>query len=492
MLLFLPLLLFALLISFPVHPIFAANGWDKVIFRYIGMVVHEGGAPYKDAFDHKPPLIYFFNALTFDLDGSNAWLAETILLAIAAFILWKTAVQRRWPLPYLFGIYLISLQRTSDFFSNGGLTRGLDAIFISIVLCIYLKKPKYQYLYWGILTAIVFFFQQNDAVALAVPYLFSLFRNKTQPKQIIKNISITIFGFFLITVPICIWFILKGAWQDFVNCAFLVNTNVYAFHVTVVKLIFMIKDTLSMHYFQTWILITAGLLIGISKTISLKQIMKEELIPLFIGLLTQVAFLNITGVVYLHYFLPLVVWLLIISGEMLRLYKFNFLTEKHQQAFMIVLTLAVLYCLPNKNIGHQIQLGTTAIKRYLKGDTTPLVVSNNLRERIEPLRRQKGSFYVFGDVPALNLNTYFQIIAPTKWCYVFFWNQVDLRIWDPQYVKFKSILSDLDHYSTKYVLDFTNTNKFNDLELQRIWQEYRDQKYKFIEDSDGGKLYQRI
>ncbi len=34
---------------------------DKEVFRYGGWVLSKGGVPYRDFFDHKPPLIYFLN-----------------------------------------------------------------------------------------------------------------------------------------------------------------------------------------------------------------------------------------------------------------------------------------------------------------------------------------------------------------------------------------------------------------------------------------------
>ena len=33
--------------------------FDVEVFRYVGMCITKGYVPYKDAFDHKPPLIYF-------------------------------------------------------------------------------------------------------------------------------------------------------------------------------------------------------------------------------------------------------------------------------------------------------------------------------------------------------------------------------------------------------------------------------------------------
>jgi len=51
------------LLSFLFSPHFALFFNDKEISKYAGLVIFKGGVPYRDAFDHKPPLIYFLNAL---------------------------------------------------------------------------------------------------------------------------------------------------------------------------------------------------------------------------------------------------------------------------------------------------------------------------------------------------------------------------------------------------------------------------------------------
>lgn len=37
------------------------SGPDSSVFKYMALVISKGGMPYKDAFDHKGPLLYIIN-----------------------------------------------------------------------------------------------------------------------------------------------------------------------------------------------------------------------------------------------------------------------------------------------------------------------------------------------------------------------------------------------------------------------------------------------
>ena len=59
---------------------------DKEIFKNAGFVIFRGRVLTRDVFDHKPPLIYFLNALGCD-NSWITWFLDTIffLLAIVLF-----------------------------------------------------------------------------------------------------------------------------------------------------------------------------------------------------------------------------------------------------------------------------------------------------------------------------------------------------------------------------------------------------------------------
>ena len=67
-------------------------GSDQGIFSWIGDVIHQGGMPYRDAWDIKGPLAYYLYALAQWLFGKNLW---GIRLLNLAFLAASTAVLGR-------------------------------------------------------------------------------------------------------------------------------------------------------------------------------------------------------------------------------------------------------------------------------------------------------------------------------------------------------------------------------------------------------------
>src|ERR1700733_2759921 len=59
---------------------------DKEIFKYAGLVIYKGGVPYRDFFDHKPPLIYFVNAFNWYLNAWIPWLLDTFLILFSTLL----------------------------------------------------------------------------------------------------------------------------------------------------------------------------------------------------------------------------------------------------------------------------------------------------------------------------------------------------------------------------------------------------------------------
>ena len=77
--------IFAFLLSLYIGPFEVKCNYDSEVFRYIGMVIANGGVPYRDAFDHKPPMIYFLAALVNHWDPLGHWLSEVTFLTVSAF-----------------------------------------------------------------------------------------------------------------------------------------------------------------------------------------------------------------------------------------------------------------------------------------------------------------------------------------------------------------------------------------------------------------------
>ncbi len=57
----------------PMSPALLNPYEDSGAYAYVGQVIYHGGVPYRDAWDHKPPLTFYLDALSFAVGGENRW-----------------------------------------------------------------------------------------------------------------------------------------------------------------------------------------------------------------------------------------------------------------------------------------------------------------------------------------------------------------------------------------------------------------------------------
>src|SRR5574341_367906 len=65
---------------------------DSGVFLYIGWRLISGDIPYKDVWDHKPPLIYFVDALGLSLTPDSqwgVWLLQFIFIFLTFFLIYR-------------------------------------------------------------------------------------------------------------------------------------------------------------------------------------------------------------------------------------------------------------------------------------------------------------------------------------------------------------------------------------------------------------------
>lgn len=169
------LILLALTVLVQASPGTRIPGRDYGFYVYIGDQIVHGKLPYRDAWESKPPAIFYVNAIGLWLGrGSRwgVWIIELIaLLAAATFSF--TTIRKLWGIwPALAGLtlWLIGLDLTLQ---GGNLTEEypLALHFLSIVLFIKLIEMPKHTLYnilLGLAFGISFLFRPNNAVFEAV------------------------------------------------------------------------------------------------------------------------------------------------------------------------------------------------------------------------------------------------------------------------------------------------------------------------------------
>jgi hypothetical protein len=81
------LVLVSTLVLLPNHPAGRDPAEDSGVFFYAAQRLLDGGAPYRDIWDHKPPGVYFVDAIGIALGGqTGVWFVQLAFLATAALI----------------------------------------------------------------------------------------------------------------------------------------------------------------------------------------------------------------------------------------------------------------------------------------------------------------------------------------------------------------------------------------------------------------------
>lgn len=155
-LLLLFILAVALLTTLPQAPSISGMGRDSGIFAYTAKVISDGGLPYRDAWDNKPPGVYYINALSFQLFGFDRWalwnieLIFTVVTGIMFFQLLMIIYRRRLLAAGGTALFLI-MSRHPEIIGDGNFTETYA--LLPQVLCLYagykfLKQPAYR---WALL-----------------------------------------------------------------------------------------------------------------------------------------------------------------------------------------------------------------------------------------------------------------------------------------------------------------------------------------------------
>lgn len=156
-------------------------GRDYGIFSYIGQQILLGKLPYKDAWDHKPPAIFYFDALGLWIGHGLRWGIWTIefVSLFAAILLSYTLIKKSWGvLPALFGtvIWLWGLSLTLQ---GGNSTEEYPLPFHFLALLLFLKLVEspddlLANLLVGLTFGVSFLFRANNAAVETVVVLILL------------------------------------------------------------------------------------------------------------------------------------------------------------------------------------------------------------------------------------------------------------------------------------------------------------------------------
>ncbi len=152
---------------------------DTGVFLFIGELITENKVPYRDSWDHKPPLIYFLNSFLFNFfpkESITIAIFECFWIIISVIIIYLFTKHIRdekvaFLTSTLFALYFSNISFPECY----GLTETyqvLPAILSIFFIYLCIKSNSLFYIFLsGIFTAISFLFKQTG-ISVIIPAVF--------------------------------------------------------------------------------------------------------------------------------------------------------------------------------------------------------------------------------------------------------------------------------------------------------------------------------
>ncbi len=215
----------SLLLSLSFSPPFEVSIDDLELFRYAGTAILRGQVPYRDFFDHKPPMIYFINAAGVLLGPWGLWLISAAFAMLITYLLFRLCIRYRLAYPLLLPLVFNLMIR--DNLISGGIhsTREYSTFFVMLFFCVLMGEYRYRHFLLGLLAALTFFTQQEQILLLLPFLLYTLFAEDRN--TLIKSFVGLGTGFLTIALLLVLYFAIHHSLNYFWKDAYLFNFTVY-------------------------------------------------------------------------------------------------------------------------------------------------------------------------------------------------------------------------------------------------------------------------
>lgn len=215
----------------PAAPYTHSPSTDSAVFLYVGKGILNGQLPYHDLFDHKPPVVYFIDALGLALDGGSLWgvwalqLIFTLAAALMSFFFLRK-YYRQWVAAYATLACLINLALVLE---RGNLTEeyALPFLFGSLWLFSGLDQQKgfrWRSYLFGALFGLALMTKQTMVgiwASLGLVFILQMIAVKDWRRMI--ELGRWVVGAILTTIPWIFYFAVNRILGDFWDAAFSFN-----------------------------------------------------------------------------------------------------------------------------------------------------------------------------------------------------------------------------------------------------------------------------
>lgn len=364
---------------------------DSGMFAYMGSRILKGEIPYRDVWDHKPPLVYFLNAIglaTSDNTMWGFWVIEVLSLFTAIYIsyrLFKRIFGKQAAI-ISSGIWLFTLILLLE---GGNYTTEytLPLQFIAIGLMVAPSpnnKPYRTRFIIGLLGGTAFYFKQTAAgvwIAYWIYLTIKDLRQKEIQRWLNDSLSLAV-GPLMITVGLVVYFATNSGLGDFWDAAFRYNF-VYK-EQGISWLVKTMPILVGSHNLAPMGLLPIGLLGFVFAGIALKNRkisdagMSLVLAVAVIDLPVELLLVSTSGRMYPHYYLTAIPVLAIFSAFLIwtlvnQLLRWNIPQIDLNQVSLLVL--AVLLLGSVKYMGEKVyeyqNFGNRKVVKFIRENTSP-------------------------------------------------------------------------------------------------------------------------
>lgn len=302
---------------------------DSGVFLYAGWRILHGEIPYRDVWDHKPPVIFYINALGLaiaDHSRWGVWLIELILLFFAAFLGYLLIKRLFGVLPAALGLLLFCLSLV-PLIQGGNFTTEYTLPLQFAALWLFHRadpseRPALNFFLIGLTGAIAFLTKQTAVgVWLAIVVYLTVQRVVTKRGgQWAREIVFIALGGSTFIALVALFFAVQGALPQFWSAAFEYNF-VYSARAgggLPARLEMIEKGIRPLARTGLFLFGAAGYLIAVGMTLPGRLSLKGALSPLlWIGLINlpiELILIGLPGRTFPHYYMTLLPVLALFSG----------------------------------------------------------------------------------------------------------------------------------------------------------------------------------
>jgi hypothetical protein len=392
--------------------------FDTEVYRHIGMNITKGYMPYKDVFDHKPPLVHLIAAMLHPLGIWGNWFFGVVCAAFAAYVWWLLSIHYQlrytWVLPLLF-IFLLFWPK--EFMWRYTDTRFFTTVFLTMLLYLVLTKTEERFFFKGILTAFIFLTQQNEVLIAAIIILLNtvwLFKKSIHSSIIFLGVVFA--GFLTMLVVVLSFFYYNNALNDLIFCVFTFNIKhhlksiPFASHMVGIK--YLLIDSFVAKFCLLLSVVFLGWVIAYKKDTHNKYLATFALLVLTVSVYNISLSARYSTYYTIHVLFPCMLMLLLLvkwigNTTMPNLYKVSILS-------MVFIFVA----------GRRATI-MDAYKAYVKCKWNTTMYHSfykDFKVDLDLIAGKRNGLFVLNNAPALSLATQQGITCNTRWMLNYFWN----------------------------------------------------------------------